>query len=131
MLILTVRTDKLESEIGLFDDERQLAYETWSAHRALAETIHQKIDELLKSQGKKAAEIGGIAAFAGPGSFTGLRIGLSVANALAYSLDIPIVGIEGEANWLQKGIAGLKSGQNDTSVMPKYGADVHITLPKH
>lgn len=131
MLILTLRTDKSESEIGLFDDERQLAYEVWSAHRALAETIHQKIDELLKSQGKKAVEIGGIAAFAGPGSFTGLRIGLSVANALAYSLDIPIIGIEGEANWLQKGVAGLKSGQNDTSVIPKYGADVHITLPKH
>ncbi len=49
MIILTIRTDKPEAEIGLYDGEQQLAYEMWSAHRQLAETIHTKIKELLDS----------------------------------------------------------------------------------
>ena len=36
MLILAIRTEKPEAEIGLFDDEKKLAYETWEAHRQLA-----------------------------------------------------------------------------------------------
>jgi hypothetical protein len=46
MIILTIRTDKPEAEIGLYDDEKQIIYETWQAHRQLAETIHLKIKEL-------------------------------------------------------------------------------------
>lgn len=130
MIILTLRTDNPEAELGLFDDDNQLAYATWAAHRELAETLHTKVEELLKSQGKTLKDIEGIVCLKGPGSFTGLRIGLSVANALAYGLKVPIIGIEDTEEWLQKGLAELKSGKNDEAVMPAYGADVHITPPK-
>lgn len=130
MLTLTIRTDKPESEIGLFENEVQLGYEVWEAHRQLAETIHTKTSELLAAQDKKLGDIEAIVAYQGPGSFTGLRIGLSVANALAYGLGIPIVGIEGEDEWLQKGLQKVLAGGNDTAVMPEYGAPVHITTPK-
>jgi hypothetical protein len=43
MIILTIRTDKPESEIGLFNNKDKLAYEVWQAHRELAETVHKKI----------------------------------------------------------------------------------------
>lgn len=130
MLILTIRTDKPESEIGLFDGINRLDYETWSAHRELAETIHHKIMQLLERNDKKLENVQGVVCFKGPGSFTGLRIGLSVANALAYAKDLPIVGIEGEDNWLEKGIELLKQGNNDKLVVPHYGADPHITVAK-
>lgn len=129
MIILTLRTDKPEAELGLFDDDTQLAYLTWQAHRELAETIHQKIDELLKGQNKKLTDIQGIACFQGPGSFTGLRIGLTVANALADSLGVPIVATE-EPKWLEVGTARLLRGENDGQVLPFYGADAHITPQK-
>jgi len=129
MLILTIRTDKLEAEIGLFENEKQLAYVAWPAHRELSATIHKKLDELLKSQGKKLENLQGIVCFKGPGSFTGLRIGLTVGNALAYGLQIPVVGASGE-DWRQAGIKKLQNGDNEKITLPEYGADAHITLQK-
>lgn len=129
MLILTIRTDKPEAELGLFDNHKKLAYSTWPAHRELAETIHIKINELLESQGRDLSDLKGLVAFQGPGSFTGLRIGLSVANALAYSLETPIVADAGE-DWLSAGIQKLAQGQNDQLAIPEYGAPPRTTAPK-
>ncbi len=129
MIILTIRTDKPESEIGLFDNEKELAYEAWQAHRQLAETLHKRIEALITSQKIEWNTIEGVVVFQGPGSFTGLRIGISVANALAYSNKLPIVGAEGE-NWQQEGIKKLMSGMSDNIVMPHYGAEANITAPK-
>jgi len=130
MLIITIRTDKPDAEIGLYEDTKQLRYETWLAHRQLAETLHGKIDELLKSQQKTLQDVQGVIVFKGPGSFTGLRIGLTVANALAYSLNVPIVADE-DPNWLEKGLTRLAKGENEKITVPEYGALPHITLPKH
>ncbi|MEO6761778.1 MAG: tRNA (adenosine(37)-N6)-threonylcarbamoyltransferase complex dimerization subunit type 1 TsaB [Candidatus Saccharimonadales bacterium] len=129
MIILTIRTDKPEAEIGLFEDGDQLVYETWQAHRQLAETIHQKLEELLAQQHRVWADVSGLVCFEGPGSFTGLRIGLTVANTLAYGLDIPIVASRGE-DWVKVGLKRLEDGENDHQVMPFYGSEVHITPQK-
>lgn len=129
MLIITIRTDKSEAELGLYEDTKQLKYEVWLAHRELAETIHTKIDELLKSQHKALTDLGGIVVFQGPGSFTGLRIGITVANALSYSLDVPIVATA-DPKWLENGIVALQAGHNDRLALPEYGADPHITPQK-
>ncbi len=130
MLILTLRTDKPDSEIGLYDNNHQLAYITWQAHRELSDTLHLKLKEILESQHKELGDMDAIVAFRGPGSFTGLRIGISVANTLAAGLDIPIVGSQTD-KWLKLGINRLQSGDNDRVVLPEYGAPVHITAQKH
>lgn len=127
--VLTIRTDKPEAELGVYDGQKQLAYETWQAHRELAETIHHKLEEILNKSSSSLDDIGGIVAFKGPGSFTGLRIGLSVANALAYGLQVPIVASGGE-NWIQQGLKNIENGQNDKSAMPEYGAPVRITTQR-
>lgn len=128
MIILTIRTDKPEAEIGLYSDRVQIAYEVWLAHRALAETIHTKINVLLQSQQKTLESIDGIVVYKGPGSFTGLRIGLTVANTLAYSLQVPIVA--NTDAWIEDGIDRLLAGENEIVALPEYGAPVHITQPK-
>jgi tRNA threonylcarbamoyladenosine biosynthesis protein TsaB len=130
MLILTIRTDKPDAEIGLFNVGSKLAYSTWPAHRQLAETIHLKVKELLESHNRDLTDLDGIVVFKGPGSFTGLRIGLSVANALAYGLRIPIVSVTG-VNWLEKGNRAIKQGKDEQITLPQYGSPPHITLPKH
>ena len=129
MIILTIRTEKPEAEVGLYDGEKQLAYETWHAHRALAETLHSKIESLLKSQQMEWPNLQGIVCFQGPGSFTGLRIGLTVANALSDSYSLPVVATQ-DPGWLEAGITRLLRGETDELAMPFYGADAHITLPK-
>ena len=67
--------------------------------------------------------------YKGPGSFTGLRIGLSVGNALAASYDLPVSGQTGE-EWITQGIIEILNGAGSPAVMPEYGAPVHITSPK-
>jgi tRNA threonylcarbamoyladenosine biosynthesis protein TsaB len=129
MIVLTLRTDKPEAEIGLYDDGRQLVYETWLAHRELAETLHGKMKQLLDSQGKDWHDIEGLVVLRGPGSFTGLRIGLTVANALAQGLGVPIVGAVGD-EWIAEGLARVAQGVDDRVVLPEYGAPVHITPQK-
>jgi tRNA threonylcarbamoyladenosine biosynthesis protein TsaB len=128
MLVLTIRTDKPEAEVGLYDGQKQLAYEVWHAHRELSVTIHQKIEGLLAGQGKRLEDLEGIVGFAGPGSFTGLRIGLTVANALAYGLQIPVVAQKD--NWIEPGIVRLEAGKRDKIALPEYGAPAHITQQK-
>ncbi|MBA2279113.1 tRNA (adenosine(37)-N6)-threonylcarbamoyltransferase complex dimerization subunit type 1 TsaB [Candidatus Saccharibacteria bacterium] len=129
MIILIIRSENPEAEIGLYHDGKELVYLKWRAHRMLAETINKKIDELLARESKTLKNIEGIVAYKGPGSFTGLRIGLSVANALAYGLKVPIVGATGEF-WIQEGAGYLLSKKNEKMVMPEYGADVHIIPPR-
>lgn len=128
MLILTIRTDNPEAEIGLYDDQKQLAYEVWPAHRELSDTILTKIKELLGSQGKDFKDIQGIVCFQGPGSFTGLRIGITVADTFAYGLNVPVVATQDD--WIERGIRRLKAGENDRIALPHYGAPVHITQQK-
>jgi tRNA threonylcarbamoyladenosine biosynthesis protein TsaB len=130
MLILTMRTDKPEAEVGLYQDGQKLAYKTWTAHRQLAETLHQVIVDVLAENGKALQNVEAIGVYQGPGSFTGLRIGLTVANAMADGFGLPIAGAQGEG-WLPDVLARLQAGENDVAVMPEYGAEVHITLPKH
>lgn len=128
-MILTVRTDKPEAELGLYYGESQIAYVTWEAHRELAETIHRRLDELLKRQAKTIEDLSGIVCFQGPGSFTGLRIGLAVANALAVGCTIPIVAVQGK-DWIEEGLRRVIKGENDIQAVPFYGADAHITPQK-
>lgn len=130
MLILTIRTDKPESEIGLYDGDQQKAYEIWLAHRQLAESIHLKIKDMLDGQKLTLENIGGVVAYGGPGSFTGLRIGLSVANSLAAGLSAPIVMAQSET-WINIGVKRLGDGADDKVAVPQYGAPVHIIQQKH
>lgn len=129
MKILTLRTDKPEAEIGVYDDERRVAYEKWQAHRELSDTVLIKLTEILDKSSISAEELEGIVVFEGPGSFTGLRIGIAVANATSYGLGIPIVASGGE-DWIRAGIKKLKSGKNDKIALPKYGAEPNISKPK-
>ena len=129
MIIITIRTDKPEAELGLYDGTRQLGYLVWEAHRQLGTTIHQKIAELLQQHGRELHGIQGIVCFQGPGSFTGLRIGLTVAKAFAAALHVPVVARQ-DPRWLEAGITDLLAGQNDKIALPEYGSEAHITSPK-
>jgi tRNA threonylcarbamoyladenosine biosynthesis protein TsaB len=129
MLVLTIRTDNPDAEIGLYEDSNKLTYDTWHAHRELSTTLLQHIEDLLKGQNKTLKDLNGIVCFQGPGSFTGLRIGLTVADALVYGLQLPIVAAM-EDNWIETGLERLQAGEDDRIALPHYGAPVHITQQK-
>lgn len=147
MIVLGIRTDKPEAELYLYDVKgravegmsyRAKATIKWQAHRQLAETIHKQIDKLLNTpapgslgeggSNTSLTDIEGIICFKGPGSFTGLRIGLGVANTLAYAKNVPIVATKGD-NWNERGIKQLLNGQNDKIAIPFYGRPPNTTKP--
>ena len=129
MLVLTIRTDKPLAEVGLYKAGAEDSYIKWEGHRQLSMTIHKKIEELLNTKKLKWKDIEGVVFFAGPGSFTGLRIGASVAGALAYGLDIPIVSGKGNC-WIRYGIDRLSTGKNNKVAIPFYGSKPNITKPR-
>ena len=57
-----------------------------------AQVVLSMIDEILRKSSLKLKNIDGIEVNTGPGSFTGLRVGVAVANALGFALDIPVNG---------------------------------------
>lgn len=101
----------------------------WQADRQLAHGLLRYLSNQLAAQGKTWADITGIGVMQGPGSFTGLRIGLTVMNTLADAQAIPIVGMTGEG-WQQMAIEALEHGENQRIVLPQYGSDAHITQPR-
>lgn len=105
-----------------YDDE-------WESGRSLAKGLLGYLQDSLAKNDKTWKDVSGIVAYKGPGSFTGLRIGLTVLNTFADSESVPIVGTTGD-DWQMAGLARLEKGENDELVMPEYGGEPHITTPR-
>ena len=97
----------------------------WEAGRTLSRGLLAFIQEKVGD----VKNISGIGIMRGPGSFTGLRIGMAVANTLADGLGVPIVGETGDS-WRESALGRLSSGEDDQVILPFYGGDAHITKPK-
>jgi tRNA threonylcarbamoyladenosine biosynthesis protein TsaB len=127
-MILLIDTSTPDCRLTLIDGEQRFD-DVWTADRTLADKLLGYLRGQLQAHGKTWSDITGIGVFKGPGSFTGLRIGLTVMNTLADSLDIPIIG-ETDEDWQQKALKRLDEGQNDRLVMPLYGREANITKPR-
>lgn len=128
-MILTIRTDKPEAEVGLFSiGGKKVEYRTWEAHRQLSETILGVISDILSKNNTTFDQLSGIIFYKGPGSFTGLRIGASVANALAVSLNILLVA-ELNDNWIENGARRISLGESEQA-LPYYGEEARTTSQK-
>ena len=93
-MILLLDTATRTPIVGLARPDGSLVGQRqWQSHHRHGEELLQRIDELLAEAGVARGDLSGVVVGTGPGSFTGLRIGLATAKAIAYSLDIPIVGI--------------------------------------
>lgn len=102
---------------------------TWQADRNLARDMLAYLRDLLSERMMSFADIAAIGVFRGPGSYTGLRIGLTVLNTFATDRHIPIVGETGES-WQDTTLSRIAAGDNDKIVLPEYGGDAHITKPR-
>lgn len=93
MKILAIDTSASSGSITLLEDDRLLAELTTCIQKTHAERLLPSIKNLLDNAGIKIEDIDGFALTTGPGSFTGLRIGLSTIKGLAWSLNKPIVSV--------------------------------------
>lgn len=127
-MILGIRTDKPEAELYLCDESGEIVDSyIWYAHKELSDSLLLKMKEMLATNKVPLEHITKIIVYSGPGSFTGLRIGISVANALAYGMNVSITGGTG-TDWMKNAI--LQNSATDAFVFPSYGLEPHITQQK-
>lgn len=127
-MIVLIDTSTPVAKLVIISGDQETAL-TWEANRELAKGMLGWIEVSLKERGYSLTDVTGIGIFKGPGSFTGLRIGMTVANTLADSLAVPIVAATGQA-WQDDCLRRLKSGDNDTIALPLYDRDANITKPR-
>jgi len=91
--VLALETSTLVSSVALVIEESLVAEITLQTKLTHSERLMPHISTILEMADMTPKEISAVAVSIGPGSFTGLRIGLSTAKALAYALQIPVIGV--------------------------------------
>jgi len=93
-LILNIETATKNCSVSLSDKEEILAIkELNDGNYSHSENLHVFIESVLNSLDKSMSDIDAVAVSKGPGSYTGLRIGVSAAKGFCFSLEIPLISV--------------------------------------
>lgn len=117
MITLAINTSSQPELVALFQDGQILGKKQWRGNMDETKKLLMNIANLLKRVRKKWSDVKKIVVACGPGGFTGLRIGVTVANTLAIILKIPIFE--------------MASGKSVKIAIPKYDLPPNITKPRH
>lgn len=147
MLTLALNTATRTQSVALLDENKIINEISWHTANNESEVLLPNIQKLLKKVKKNFSDIEKIITVCGPGLFSGLRIGITVSNTLAFALNIPLLEICTEAfplsisedlkeNDIRNfGESILKIPQlkfrKVKIAIPKYSRPPHITKPKN
>ena len=124
MKILALETSAVSASVAVCDDEALIAQSFQRTGLTHSATLMPMLEDMLKNAGMSLSDIDLIAVAAGPGSFTGLRIGVSAAKGLAWSLDKPCAAVstlEAMA-WQLIGMNGIVCAAMDARRQQVYNA---------
>ncbi len=92
-MILCIETATTVCSVALCHDGKLLDKEESTDDKSHASHLTVFIEDILKRSGTEAERLDAVAVSKGPGSYTGLRIGVSVAKGIAYAADIPLIAV--------------------------------------
>jgi len=127
-MIILLDSSTAVCKITLIDGDWHRGYK-WESDRNLAKWLLGYLKRILSEHGKTWTDISAIGVFEGPGSFTGLRIGMTVMNTIADAQNIPIIGGRGD-NWQDEILVKIKDGKNEKILLPFYDRGANITKPR-
>ena len=93
MLLLAFETSAKAASVALFDGRKLLAEHYHNSGLTHSQTVMVMAEDLLKQCGLEPDAVEGVAVAAGPGSFTGIRIGMAAAKGFAWGRQIPLWGV--------------------------------------
>ena len=93
MKLIGIDSSGLVASVAIMEDDKLVAEYTVNNKKTHSQTLLPMLEEIVQSTGLDMKEIDAIAIAAGPGSFTGLRIGSATAKGLAQALGIPVVAV--------------------------------------
>jgi len=92
-VLLAIDTASRYASVALYHQDGLLAEQTWRSQNNQSVEVLPAIERLLSMTQCARRDLGAVAVAQGPGSFTGLRIGISLAKGLCMALDIPLVAV--------------------------------------
>jgi tRNA threonylcarbamoyladenosine biosynthesis protein TsaB len=90
-LILNIDTATEKASICLAEDGRSLALAENPAQKEHAAWLHPAVEQMMKDTGFRLRDLQAVAVTAGPGSYTGLRVGMAAAKGFCFALNIPLI----------------------------------------
>ncbi len=93
-MVICIETATALCSVALCSNNEVVAVREGSDQRSHAAQLTVFIDKILRENGLKAQDLEAVAVGKGPGSYTGLRIGVSVAKGIAFASSIPLIGID-------------------------------------
>ncbi len=93
-MIICLETATNLCSVALCDNAGVISLRESDESKSHASLLTVFIEEILKEHGMRARDLEAVAVSKGPGSYTGLRIGVSVAKGISYGASIPLIGIE-------------------------------------
>jgi len=93
MFVLGIETATRAAGAAVVNEDRLVAERFVNNRKTHSQNLLPMIQQVLEDTGISPRELGGIAVSGGPGSFTGLRIGMAAAKSMAQVLQIPVVGV--------------------------------------
>jgi tRNA threonylcarbamoyl adenosine modification protein YeaZ len=116
MMLLAIDTSTDSAGLALVQDGRTLAETIWRCSQNHSVELLPHLTRLLEESEVELKSVGCILVARGPGSFNGLRVGLSTAKGLAFSLGIPIIGISSLA------LEACQHAESDLPICPIFNA---------
>ena len=93
MLILAFETTAKAGSVALLEDDKLLAESYQNTGLTHSQTLMVMAEDMLKAAGKTMADVTAVAVAEGPGSFTGVRIGVAAAKGLSWGGELPCCGV--------------------------------------
>lgn len=126
MKILGIDTSSMASSVAVIEDNKLICEYTINTKKTHSQKLMPMIENMLKISDVNINEMDMIAICEGPGSFTGLRIGMATAKAIAHVNNLPIVGVNsvellaGNMNLSEKKICSILDAQKTQVYMGQY-----------
>ena len=134
MLLLALDTSASLVSVALLMGKRNVRFCEQEMERGQGEALIPMIQELFESARLNIKDLTGVAVAVGPGSFTGVRIGIATARAIAMALDIPVYGVtnfEAYSYSILKPITVVLDSKRDDYFVQKFdGNGTAVDVPK-
>ncbi len=125
MRILGIETSGDTSSVALLEDGEIVSEEVFASYRSICQVLAGHILSVVGTETVADAQLDGIAVSSGPASFTGLRVGVTMAKAIAYCCQIPVVGISTPLAWATE--AQAESGAKIIVLQPARRHRLYLT----
>src|SRR3989454_7427767 len=129
MRVLAIETATPAQSVALLDEDRLLAEASYDAKGSRGGLLLPTVDHVLRKAGVAAKDLDAVAVSIGPGSFTGLRVGLATAKGLALGTGAAVVGV----STLEALAAGYELAAEITicTLLDAYRGEVYLAVFKH